>query len=108
MLSDPDATRKLKLTFPVQIPHSLPGTRYGQMLGGGGGGGGNFKLFHSDNGALKIDSVQILTLDTKKHQQSAPVAKPRLLFASLPWTTHCFLCTFSLFLLLVNRKKILV
>ena len=36
MLSDPDSTRKLKLTFPVQIPHSLPGTRYGQIPGGGG------------------------------------------------------------------------
>ena len=48
-------------------------------------------MIDSDNWALQLDSVQILTLDTKKHQQSAPVAKPRLLFASLPWTTHCFL-----------------
>ena len=82
--------------------------RYKVWTNTGGWGCWNFKLIDSDNWALQLDSVQILTLDTKKHQQSAPVAKPRLLFASLPWTTHCFLCIFSLFLLFVNRKKILV
>ena len=72
MLSDQDPTRKLKLTFPVQIPHSLWAQDMIKCRGGGG--------------VLKFQ-----TLNTKKHQQSVAVAKPRLLFASLPSTMHCLL-----------------
>ena len=69
-----------------------------------------FQVDYSENWTSQQDSAQILTLDTKKYQLSAPVAKPRLFFASLPLTMHCFLYFFNVyfpfFLLFVNCKTI--
>ena len=50
------------------------------------------------------DSGQILTLDTKK-QQSAPVAKPRLLYTSL---NHClYHCNIFLYIFLFSTEHFL-
>ena len=91
----PTSYKEVKVDISGSNSPLPPGTRYGQMLRGGGGRCWSFKLIHSDNWALQLDSVQILTLNTKKHQQSATVAKPRLLFVSLPSTMHCVLYFFK-------------
>lgn len=87
----PRSYKEVKVDISSSNSPLPPGTRYMVKCRGGGW---SFKLIHADNWALQLDSVQIVTLDTKKHQQSAPVARPRLLFASLPSTMHCLLYYF--------------